>query len=359
VTINYRLHALGFLHLGDLFAEADGTGTGNLAILDQIAALRWVRRNIAAFGGDPANMTIFGQSAGAGCVGTLLGTPAADGLYRRAILMSGAASHALPAATATRIAERVLSLAGVRDWAGLWHVSSGRLVRAAMRVFALEAAGLLGDDFHIQLPFLPVIDGVVSHRPPIARVRSGERAAIELLIGTCADEYAAFTWGLPPFARHLLPAAPITADLLAAYAERRPGAGPRRLRSAIAGDQMFTIPAIRLAEAQAHSGGRAHMYRFTWPSPARRGALGACHGVDLPFAFDTLETARALVGRTPPRLLADELHAAFVRFAASGDPGADWPPYDLEQRSTMELGSRRRIVHDPGRSERLLWEGVW
>jgi para-nitrobenzyl esterase len=372
VTINYRLHALGFLYLDELYAEAQGTG--NLAILDQVAALRWVRDNIAAFGGDPGNVTIFGQSAGAGCVGTLLGAAAGDGLYHRAILQSGAASHGLPPATATRIAERVLELAGVQrgSWTALWHVGSRRVTHAANRVFWLEASRLLGEHRALKIPFLPTVDGVLSSGAPIDRVRAGERAGVDLLVGTCADEYRAFTEGLPPVLRSLLPAADIgvltgrrtTADeLLAAYAPRTPGAIRRSMETAIHGDHMFTIPAIRLAEAQVAAGGRAHMYRFAWRTPIRGGALGACHGIDVPFAFDNLDRARGLWGRNPPQDLADAMHGAWVRFAYSGDPGGgelpDWPRYDIEHRPTLEFGDRQRLVHDPRRAERLIWEGTW
>jgi para-nitrobenzyl esterase len=372
VTLNYRLHVLGFIYLGELFTQAQDIGT--LAILDQIAALRWVRENISAFGGDPDNVTISGQSAGAGCVGTLLGTPGADGLYRRAILQSGAASHGLPRATATRIAERVLELARIPRgrWPDLAHVSSRRLTRTGLRVFWLDAARLLGEQAALKIPFLPAVDGVALPDVPIERVRCGARGGIDLLIGTCADEYRAFTRGLPAPLRKLLPSVPIGGytgrritgeELLGAYAERNPGVDRRALECAVHGDQMFTVPAIRLAEAQRAAGGRARMYRFTWPSPIRGGALGACHGVDVPFAFDTLARAKGLWGRNPPQDLADALHGAWVRFAHNGDPGGgelpDWPHYDLEQRPTLEFGERRRLVNDPRRAERLLWEGVW
>jgi para-nitrobenzyl esterase len=148
-------------------------------------------------------------------------------------------------------------------------------------------------------------------------------------------------------------------ELLAAYAERRPGLSRRRLEAAIAGDHMFTIPAVRLAEAQHTVGGRAYMYRFTWPTPIRGGRLGACHGVDVPFTFDTLESATGLCGRQAPQDLADDMHAAWVRFAHTGDPGATWPQYDLETRATMQFGERRRLINDPRRAERQLWHGVW
>lgn len=372
VTINYRLHALGFLHLDELFAEA--SGTGNLGILDQIAALEWVRDNIAAFGGDPQNVTIFGESAGAGSVGTLLGTPAADGLYRRAILQSGAASFELPAATATRVAERVLKRAGVppRSWAALWHVGARRIAMAAAHVWWREARRLLGEDHVLKLAFLPVLDGVTRTRPAIDRIRDGERADIDVLVGTCADEYRAFVWGLPPVLRGMMPAAGIDAyfrghrttdDVLGVYADSRPGLSARSVRAAIDGDHMFTIPALRLAEAQHDAGARTYMYRFTWPTPIRGGVLGACHGLDVPFVFDTLDRAGALWGRTPPQDLASAMHGAWVRFATTGDPGGgdlpDWPAYELEDRPVMEFGVRRRVAKDPRRSERLLWEGVW
>ena len=367
VSLNYRLHALGALYLDALFEGA--VGTGNLGTRDQIAALEWVRDNIAAFGGDPGSVTIFGESAGAGLVGSLLGTPVADGLYQRAILQSGAAHHDLPAPTATRVAHRVLDLIGVTpgDWVALRKAPVSAIVHAATRIVAREAVGLLGDDAHLDVPFLPVIDGVTRDRRSIERVREGAVRGVPLLVGTCADEYRAFVWGPPVLLRRMLPTpssasyvsgTSLTQDELErAYRQAQPTSGERGLDAAIVGDHLFTIPAIRLAEAQDAAGGRAWMYRFTWPTPIRGGKLGACHGLDVPFVFDTLDRARPLVGPRPPQPLADTMHAAWIRFATDGDPS--WSSYEVESRQVLEFGRRVRVTRDPGRRTRLIWDGVW
>jgi para-nitrobenzyl esterase len=372
VSINYRLHALGFLYLDELFQEA--SGTGNLAILDQVAALRWVRKNIAAFGGDPRNVTIFGESAGAGCIGTLLGTPAADGLYRRAIMQSGNATHELSRETGTRIARRMLALLDVQPGssASLWHLSSDRILRASVRAL-LEWRELLGEQERLKLVFLPVADGVTRPRPTLERVRAGETAGVDVMIGCNADEYRLFGLALPPALVRMLPDVPLERyftgcsrtpeAILATYAARRSGGDLRAARSAIEGDQMFTIPSLRFAEAREAGGGRTYMYRFTWPTPVMAGRLGACHALEIPFVFDNTARGGPLCGRTPNRGLARAMHDAWIRFAATGDPNGEglpeWPAYNLDDRPTMEFGERRRLMHDPRHHERVLWDGDW
>ena len=370
VTLNYRVHAFGFLALDSLFDGADGSG--NLGILDQIAALRWVQDNIAAFGGDPDNVTVFGESAGAMSIGTLLATPAADGLYRRAILESGAARHALTAESARRVAQRTLELLEVRpgDWEALRSVPVDRVVDVANQV-SLQAHRLLADDAPLVMAYLPVVDGSTLDRLPIEAVRDGAARGINLIVGTNADEHRLFIWGFGPdggvpaprIDRYFAASDHSPAEVLAVYAKRRPDGDELDLLVDVQGDQMFGIPGVRLAEAASQHHPDVWMYRFSWPTPVLDGVLGACHALELPFVFDTLDTARQLVSDDAPTDLAATMHSTWIRFAASGDPnGGDlptWPRYDTRTRAVMDFGATRAVVHDPGAAQRRLWDGIW
>jgi len=374
ITLNYRLHALGFLALDGLFDGAEGTA--NLGILDQVAALRWVRDNIDALGGDADNVTIAGESAGGMSVGTLLGTPAADGLFRRAILQSGGACHGVSAATARRVAERTLEVLGVApgDWAALRAVPVGQIVDASMRLIHQESLDLLGDeDRHMLMPFQPAVDGTVRDELPIDRIRAGRAAGVDVMVGWCADEWRLYWFGLPPEIAATLPP-PDTApylehaglaaeDVLAVYAKQRPEAGELDLLLAVMGDHVIGVPAVRLAEAQEAHDANAWLYRFSWPTPVFGGALRACHSLELAFLFDRLDALPGLVGEHPPRDLAASLRGAWARFAATGDPNggdlAEWPAYDVADRPVMDFGAERRLLRDPDAALRRLWEGVW
>ena len=370
VTLNYRVHALGFLYLDELFDGAEGTG--NLGILDQIAALRWVHDNIAAFGGDPDNVTVFGESAGAMSIGTLLGTPAAQGLCRRAILESGASRHNLSAAAASRVAERTLELLEVQpgDWDALQRVPVERIVEVATEV-GMSGHRLLGDEAVLWMPYLPVVDGVTRDRLPIDLVRDGAAREIDLVVGSNAEEHRLFVWGFGPGANMPPPniapyfaSSPHTPEqVLKVYAEQRPDGDEVDLLVDVQGDQMFGIPAIRLAEAACGHNPAVWMYRFSWPTPVLDGTLGACHALELPFVFDTLDTARDFVSDDAPIDLAESLHGAWIRFATTGDPNGgelpEWPTYATDTRAVMDFGTTRQLLHDPNAAQRQLWDNVW
>jgi para-nitrobenzyl esterase len=357
VTINYRLGCDGFLLLDD--------ATPNRGLLDQIAALEWVRENIAAFGGDPDNVTIFGESAGAMSVTTLLSMPRAAGLFRRAIPASGAGHHVLPPETArlvtAELAQR-LGLAPTReDFAA---VPVDRLAAAQMQ---LSADILLDPDpgRWREIPgnlmaYEPVVDGEILPARPIDGIAGGSGRGVDLLVGTNRDEHRLF---LVPTgvadamddARLQAVAGALGLDAagLAVYRAGAPGAGDAL--ADMMTDWFFRIPAIRLAEKHQ---GEVHMYEFTWPSPLMGGRLGACHYLEVGFVFDTLdaEGGELLYGSSPPAELAATMHRAWVDFARSGRPG--WPAYDLETRATMAFDVDSAVVHDPRAERRVLWEGV-
>ncbi|MGH9114015.1 MAG: carboxylesterase/lipase family protein, partial [Acidimicrobiales bacterium] len=377
VTLNYRLGALGFLHLGHLDAALAGSGANG--IRDQVNALRWVRDNIAAFGGDPGNVTIFGESAGGMSVGTLLGTPSATGLFRSAIAQSGAASNGHDSDVAEWVTDRFLAALSLSPATvdGLLALPVDEILRAQAAVQAeVEANGRAGEGPGVgQLAFQPVVDGTILPEPPLDAIRAGGAAGVDLVAGTTADEWNLFhvqarnSGALSDdqvrrrFAR--LVGDDRVDDALAVYRARRPHADPDGLFCAAMTDWVFRMPAIRLAEAQLPHAGRVSMYRFAYASTAFGGALGACHAIDLPFAFANLDRGGVdvFLGGVDDgaRRLADRLSRAWMATARSGDPQHDdlaWPAYDLDRRATCVLDREPAVADDPDREIRELWDEV-
>jgi carboxylesterase type B len=367
VTINYRVAADGFLYLGD-----GRDGEANRGLLDQIAALEWVRENIAAFGGDPGNVTVFGESAGGLSVGTLLSMPRAEGLFRRAIAQSGAAHHVISADSARRVCQRLaetLGVAATRE--AIASVPVDRLLQAQTELEGDLAShpdpARWGEDVAVSLmPWQPAVDGDVVPARPIDRIAAGAGAGVDLMVGTNTDEHRLFLVSggaidqITPEALAGVVAMyglPVEATL-AAYRAAHPGARPGDLLAAVQTDWWWRVPAIRLADAHATAGAAAtYMYEFAWRSPQFDGRLGACHALEIAFVFDTLgKGTEPLLGTDPPQALADAMHAAWVAFAADGRPG--WPAYDLDRRATLRFDVTPAVVDDPRAAERALWEGV-
>jgi para-nitrobenzyl esterase len=357
VTINYRLGALGFTHLGDLAGERFAT-SGNLGLLDQVAALGWVQDNITSFGGDPANVTVFGESAGGASVAALMTCPAAAGRFGGAIAESAAFLQLRSRDEATRAAERLLAALGLEpgDAASLLDVPVDRLLAAQSDAFT-------GPELFTA--FAPTPDGTVLPAPVTEALAAGVGAGIPLVLGTNRDELYLFTAldgrstsldhdGLLSLARRY--AGDGSTDLVAAYGAARPGVTPGQLAASIAGDDAFWLPAVRVAEGRANRGAPTWMYRFDWATPAFGGLLGACHGIEIPFVFHTLDAsgAPAFLGDGPERAgIADALHGAWVQFATSADPG--WPRYDIDRRATMRFDAASEVVDDPDSELRLRW----
>ncbi len=216
------------------------------------------------------------------------------------------------------------------------------------------------------MPFEPVIDGEVLPARPIDRIAAGSGAAIEVMVGTNTEEERLFMVpnGSINFITEEILAGTIAAyglpvaETLATYRATRPGANAGDVFEAIVTDWFFRIPAIRLAEAHARNHGTTYTYEFAWRSPKFDGRLGACHTLEIPFVFDTLDIGEmdALLGDNPPQQIADAMHTAWVSFATHGDPG--WTQYDLEQRATMRFNTSSDLVQDPRSAERMLWEGL-
>jgi para-nitrobenzyl esterase len=370
VTINYRLGVFGYLHLADHLDDEAFAGSGNNGVRDQIAALRWVRDNISAFGGDPDRVTIFGESAGGMSVGTLLGNPAAAGLFRGAIPQSGAASHVLSTDQASAQASRLLEELGLTTAGadGLLSMSTDQLIDAQNRMLA-------GGRGELELPFSPVVDGVVVPEPPLSAVAAGASAGVAVLAGTTADEYRLFAAGeimaggideakLRRRAGRLF--GDRADDALDIYRRSRPAASPQDVWCAMATDWTFRIPAVRLAEAHLAAGGQHWLYRFSYRSSSFGGQLGACHAIDIPFVFDNLGAPglENLIGAVDERAraLADVTAAAWVAMAQRGDPNhpglPEWPSYDTDRRPVLDLDVTRSLLDDPGGPEREIWAGL-
>lgn len=364
VTINYRLGVDGFLHFAD-------DGPANRGLLDQLAALRWVQENIAAFGGDPARVTVGGESAGGMSVGCLLAMPSAQDLFAQAVLQSGAGHHAISAQTATRIggyvAER-LNVPAERE--ALAGVPLDQLIGAQQAVAAdavtVPDPARWGEVAVNLMAYEPVVDGQVLPDLPIQRITAGSAGDIAVLVGANRDEQRLFLVpnGLADMVSDQLLQlavagyrAPVD-KTLEVYGSARPGATPGELLADITTDWYYRIPAIRLAEAQAAGAARAWMYEFSWPSPQYGGRLGACHALEIGFTFDTLahEAHGALMGTAAPQALADDMHGAWVRFIRDGDPG--WARYDLDRRPVQDFGEQVRLVEDPRGEQRALWDGI-
>jgi para-nitrobenzyl esterase len=363
VALNYRLGVEGFALLPD--------APPNLGLLDQVAALEWVRDNVAAFGGDPDEVTVIGESSGAMSIGALLAMPRATGLFRRAVLQSGAAHHTLAAATAGRVADYLAAELGVpATAAALRSVPIEQVIRAQkVLTRQLQAApdpARWGEIVANIMMFEPVVDGEILPGPPWQRIAAGSAAGVDVLVGANRHEHRFFLvpTGVVDQVDTQAVAAVATAcrlpdGALDRYRHHMPDASPGLLLAEVMTDWFYRIPALRLAESNA---AHSHVYEFAWESPAYDGHLGACHALELPFVFDSLHDpgARALVGTDPPAELAATMRRAWTAFATTGDPG--WPAYTTDRRAAARFGSGAgpgpEVIDDPRGDLRELWDGI-
>lgn len=322
VSIQYRLGVDGFAHLP--------SAPANRGLLDQLAALRWVHASIAAWGGDPQQVTVFGQSAGAGALACLMGMPASRGLFQRAILQSPSiACQSIDEATvASRAIAALAGIAPTRE--AMAAAPPASLLRAVHRLAGdagLRKAHGMGSR-HL-FPLRPVVDGHCMCAEPleaIAREWRTQGAALQILVGSNAEEMRLYhvpggglarltQADLEDFARDAGMEMPAT------------GGDPAAQLCALQSDYFYNAPARRIAQLASVHARSAHRYLFSWRSPQHGGQLGAAHGVELPFVFQSLSSpmGREFAGHAPPRALALRMHAAWARFAREGDPG--WPAH--------------------------------
>jgi para-nitrobenzyl esterase len=368
VTINYRLAAEGFLFTG----EADDDA--NLGLQDQLAALRWVRDNIAAFGGDPDRVTVAGESAGAMSVTTLLSMPRSGGLFAQAIAQSGAGAHTLTPDEGAMVAGYLAAALGVpAEREAIKAVPLDKLVRAAsdlvVEVQTTPDPARWGQLALSLLPFAPTVDGIVLPAAPLTSIAAGQGRDVPLLVGSNRDEARLFLVAaqtIEVIDDGLLEAVAagygLPGDGLAVYRDVLPGARPGDLLAAVISDWFFRVPAIRVAEARATgagpAGGRTWMYRFDHPDSASNHDLGACHGVEIPFVFDTIGGAELepRLGSQPSQAMANRAHQVWVGFITGGDPG--WARYDPVSRTTGLLTDVVTVANDPAGRERAGWDGI-
>lgn len=369
VTLNYRLGALGFLWLGDLDDRYRSSGVNGL--LDQAAALAWVRDNIAAFGGDPDNVTIFGESAGAMSVSTLLAVPSAAGLFHKAIAQSGAAHNTFTPAMGAAMTEQFMAKLGVADLDGVLNASAEEIAKAATKVEAKlfdDPSGLGGPTgIALAMAFQPVVDGEYLPSNPLVAVANGDAADVPFITGTNLDEWNLFALmspgGLddPKLLERLERIFGSGHRVRDAYAIDRPDASPDDLWNAVLTDATFRIPAIRLVEARTAATSPTWQYLFTWATPAFGGVVKSCHALEIPFVFGVLDAGGAELFLGGPvgdelRELSGVMQDAWLSFARSGDPG--WPAWNDETRPTQRFDIERQLLSDPMAAERRVWDGV-
>ncbi|MBU4316187.1 MAG: carboxylesterase/lipase family protein [Proteobacteria bacterium] len=372
VTINYRVGIFGFLYVENQMA--------NLGITDMITALKWVKDNIAAFGGDRGNVTIFGESAGAVAVCCLMAMPDAKGLFQKAISESGTAHprrhHPSAGIKGTAKVMAELGIEGV-DVEALSKIPTETIVAAQTKLELQSRA--TGGDF----PYGVYVDGKTMPKHPYAAIQEGYAKEIAFMIGTNLDEARLYS-RLRPSGKTLDDAGLVQAvlavirpfgkdendakQMIEAYEKERTGnlpSDPGDLLDAVMTDLRFRMPALRWAEAQSKHQPNVFSYLFTYKSSAMGGVLGACHALEIPFVFGVLGQKER--GIYPPRneqtdTLSAKMLAAWTAFARTGNPSHDhmppWAAYEVTQRKTMILGIDTHLEEDPFGSERALWNDM-
>jgi len=370
VSINYRLGILGFLRLKDV-TDGKIPSTGNEGLMDQVAALKWVKQNIAAFGGDPDNITVFGESAGAMSIGCLMVMPSAKGLFQKGILESGVGSAAASLNVSNAGGAAFLKAADIKkdDTKALRTLTPVQLLEIEKKMMAPDESG------NVKITVtMPVVDGDVIPDVPNKLARQGYSKDIITIIGSNLDEWKLFMLMQPAggpldeagMVKRLTALMPEESaiNLAAAYKKAREKrdepATPIDIFTAIQGDSMFRIPALELVEAQQNNKQKVFSYLFTWKSPAMGGVLGACHAMEIGFVFGNYNDMFCGSGPDADKL-ARLMQDAWLAFARTGDPSCEsvgkWPVYG-SKRLTMILDKKCHVEAAPYEEERLAWQKV-
>jgi para-nitrobenzyl esterase len=364
VTVNHRLGALGYLYLDDLLGR-DYAGSGNAGMLDLVAALEWVRDNIAAFGGDPGNVTIFGESGGGYKTSILLAMPPARTLSHRAIVQSGPGLAVRDPEAATATSQALLDELGVTvaDPSKLGDLPVQAILDAER---AISAGGQAG------LGMSPVRQPGVIPADPGDALAAGDAADIPVIVGTMRHEATMFlalegaATGARPgvdddalLARVAALVGDRAADLVAAYRAEQPDASPFELLAVIQSDQMMRRGSVTLAERKVAGGGEpVYTYLVTWKSPAMDGYVMASHGLCVPLTMDNTHTTPA-VDTPEGREVSNAMSEAWLAFARTGDPNTralpEWPAYSLDRRATMVFDVPPQVVDDPFGGQLRAW----
>jgi para-nitrobenzyl esterase len=378
VAPNHRLGLLGFLWLGDLLG-GDYASSGNQGMLDIVASLRWVRDNIAAFGGDPGNVTVFGESGGGAKVGTLLGMPEAKGLFHKAGIQSGAQLKRMPRAEATETAKRLLAALDLSDARKLVDVPAQTLLQVQGTLshptpgYVAPPASLESfSESRVAGGFAPVIDGVHLPADPVDPQVSPLAADIPLMIANNKEEARFFFMGQPEVfdldeaglkARVRPVFGPRSDEMIALYRRLRPGATPSQLFIAMATALAMGNETITLADRKAAQ--PAPVYRYRWdyssnfPIAGTKDTLGSGHATDIAPTFYNWDE-KGLQGDGPGvELAARHLSALWTSFARTGRPQApgvpDWPRYDTQTRPVLLIDVACKVVDDPDGEARKAW----
>lgn len=386
VTINYRLGALGFLHLDGVIDDSHGVSNNN-GLLDQMAAIAWVKEHIHNFGGDGNEITIMGESAGAMSVATLMACPTARPLFKRAIVQSGSGDHVLTKADARKITQTFLQAAEIDpdNPQKLWELNKKQLLKAqrACAKVVIDRGLHRQTVTQIGMAFMPLVDGELIPQPPITAIEDGAAADIPLLVGYARDEWNLFLHTPGPDGSTLAQKKYHDLDKLGLIelCERGvPGLGEKTanlyeqvvrannaeadyidMYSAFETDRMFRIPSLNIAAAQSKHSQQVYAFSFQWD----KGIFGACHAVDIPFVFGGVQSGIGQIltgGGEQARWLSDRVQACWIAFARSGNPGTDevgaWPGYDTKSRQVMIFNEEIRVESDPTRETREYWEGI-
>lgn len=350
VTVNHRLGALGYLHLGDL-GGSKYKHSGVAGVMDLVASLQWVHDNIETFGGDPNRVMIFGQSGGGAKTSAVLGTPSAKGLFQRAAVQSGAALGQRDPEASTRAAERFLGELGISKnnldeiQNVPWH-----------KILTTRGSG----------GFSPIVDGEVIPRSSFTPTAPDCSADVPLIVGLTLEDAGAFRGktdqddeGLKNWAKDALNEN--AERVLSAYARVYPNATPFQIQSRILTDRRGRRGAIKMSERKAAYGrAPAYLYVWHWPSPAYNGKFGALHGVDVALVFHNARPIIQGANSEEALKMADLMASVWLAFGRNGDPNCEfippWPAYNAETRPTMLFDKECRVENDPVRELRLLWE---
>ncbi len=369
VTINYRLGLLGFLNLNEL-SSGKIPSTGNEGLLDQVAALEWVRDNIEAFGGDPSNVTVFGESAGGMSISCLMTMPKAQGLFHKAVIESPVGEIARPLKQSLKVTEVFLQIAGIgiNDEAALRALPVERLLSIQTELAEKTGQGLA--------PAIPAADGKILPMMPLDSFKAGKASKVPTLAGTNLEEQKLFAvMEMGPAYGRMDEAGLLNsikrfvndkdaATLIEGYRKNRVKRGelvtPIELSCAIITDIMFRFTALQIAEAQCKFGNPGYNYLFTWKSPLMNGLLGSCHALEMAFIFGNPDPVFTGTGPDADKL-SSRMQDAWLSFAVSGNPSCDslgnWPQYS-GQKHTMILGKDSRLEKEAYEEDRRLWDSI-
>ena len=352
VTVNYRIGLMGFMDFSEVEGGEEFSGSGNLGLLDQICALRWVRRNIARFGGDPDNVTIFGESAGASSVSFIPLIDEAKGLFRRAIAQSGSLAFSFSREESRTLTRKLMKLSGASSMEELMALDEAELMKLNEKL----------NDYNN----FPERDGIVLPEDVYAAYASGKASWADMLTGTNADETRYWIGEVGGYPIYLLAGRLLYGSITERMDEDDRLCADAFLaliqgksiwkKTAFMNDLLFRVPAIRQAELHTESGGRDYMYYWTKQSAIPH--YGACHAIELAYVFNNTQDT-IFTGEPADEKLAETVQEMWVNYAKTGDPSTEeysWECYEREERQTMFLGDEIRMISDPFPQQRVLVE---